>query len=178
MALFLLYLLSMMTKNIEENMSKDLLLIGWEEKIETAYRRMQAHGLRHLPVHNDAGEIVGMLSDRDVQRAMISQVDRDSSGTRSFETISFDPDSRVRDYMAWPVLAVDHESDLMHAVHMVLDHRVSALLVRDSGRAVGIVTTDDLLRVLAGYLAEGNGPRWNVRSILEKSANRFDAILV
>lgn len=159
-------------------MSLDLLMIGWDERIETAYHRMQSNRLRHLPVHNDSGEIIGMLSDRDVQRAMISQVEHNPSATLSVETIEFDPESRVRDYMGWPVIAVERDADLMEVVRTILSKRVSALLVREEGRAVGIVTTDDLLQVLAELLAEGNGPKWTLRSLLENSAERYDAVLV
>lgn len=166
-----------MIKKIEETMTPDLVTVGWDERIEMAYRRMQANRLRHLPVHNENGEVVGMLSDRDVQRAMVSQVDHDSSTALSAETISFDPNSRVRDYMAWPVLSVGKGSDLKAAVALMLGNRVSALLVRDHGRAVGIVTTDDLLKVLTELLTDGAPPRWTLRALVGGAANQGNLMI-
>src|SRR5687767_13929897 len=102
----------MTKKTAGENMSAKLVTINFNENIETAYLRMQKRRLRHLPVCDDTGEVVGMLSDRDVQRAMISEVKREWANSAASESIAFDPHSRVRDYMSWPIMTVERNSDL------------------------------------------------------------------
>lgn len=140
----------------ERQMSTDLVTIASDEKMETAYKRMKKYHLRHLPVVDHEGTIIGMLSDRDVQRSMISQITREKNGHKSHyftsETIEFDSNAIVRDYMSWPVFYMSHDSDLQLVEERMLAERISSVLVEDHGKTVGIITTDDLLKVLIDLL--------------------------
>lgn len=169
-----------MTKKLaRESMSTKLVTINFNENMDTAYRRMKKRQLRHLPVCDDSGEVVGMLSDRDVQRAMISEVTHESPGPASSESIAFDPAARVRDYMGWPVLTVEQNSDVRLVAERILQEKVSALLVKDGPATVGIVTTDDLMKVLIDLLGDPKTPaRWTLKGILDDAGHRFDGILV
>ncbi len=163
----------MTTKIAEESMSRSLITINWSEQLKTAYLRMQNHRLRHLPVVNDTGEIVGMLSDRDVQRAMISEIKHEARIPASSESIEFDPEARVRDYMGWPVLTVDQNTDLRLVAERMLHEKISSILVQKSGRTVGIITTDDMLKVLVDLLTNSNTPaRWTLHTLMEDADQR------
>lgn len=169
----------MTTKITRESMSPSLITINWNEQIATAYKRMQKHQLRHLPVMNDSGEVVGMLSDRDVQRAMISEIKHENGPVASLESIRFDPESRVKEYMGWPVLTVDRDADLRIVAERMLHEKVSSYLVQSNGTTVGIITTDDLLKALIDLLKEpGSSARWTLKDLLAEGAHRFDGILV
>lgn len=157
----------MTRKLVRENMSTHLITIGWDEKMETAYRRMQSSHIRHLPVTNHLGEIVGMLSDRDVQRSMVSQVEHPSGRYASDETLSFDEDSRVRDYMSWPAKSVEQNMDLRAVAERMVVEKVSSLLVCDGNRTVGIVTVEDMLQVLIDLLSSAPpSNRWTLNEVL------------
>jgi CBS domain-containing protein len=169
----------MTKKTAQDTMSARLVTINVNENMETAYRRMQRRHFRHLPVADDNGEIVGMLSDRDVQRAMISELRRELPTPVASETIRFDPEARVRDYMGWPVQSVDRGSDLRVVADRMLKERVSAFLVTDARIPIGIVTTDDLLKVLMDLLADPKTPaHWTLHSLIEETTHRFDGVLV
>lgn len=115
--------------------TRNLIVTGWKEPLELAYRDMKESRLRHLPVVDDAGFIIGIISDRDFQRAMQT------------DSMSFDADDEVRDYMSWPVRAIDESATVADAARVIIDEKISALLViRPNGDVVGIVTTEDLLR--------------------------------
>lgn len=176
MALFLLSKRIMKTK-AKESMTRDLITIGWMERMSTAYQRMKSQSLRHLPVLNETGEVVGMLSDRDVQRAMISEVSHGQVAGSS-ESIEFDPEARVRDYMGWPVLTVDPTQDVRAVAEQMLREKVSSFLVQDMGKAVGIITTDDLIRLLIRLLQEPQSPPWSLKDILESAEHRMDGLLL
>lgn len=159
-----------------ESMTAELITIDWNEGLKTAYERMKKHRIRHLPVRNDAGEIVGMLSDRDVQRAMISEVRHD--GTFSEEKLQFDPEARVRDYMGWPVLAIDQQTELALVAERMLSEKISAFLVQnEGGRTIGIITTDDLLKVLIHLLADPKASaRWTLRNLIDEGSFRLSSV--
>jgi DNA polymerase-3 subunit epsilon/CBS domain-containing protein len=56
----------------------------------------------------------------------------------------------VRHVMSSPVISAPPETKLREAVRLLLEKRVSSLVVLDAGEGVGIVTEHDLLRGLAG----------------------------
>ena len=101
---------------------------------------------------------VGMLTDRDIVVAVIAVPDVRPEGVR------------VADAMSKP-LAFAHEDDgVFEAVATMRERAVRRLpvLSRD-GRLVGIVTLEDLLRVLATELAElGEALRWSRKRELER----------
>ncbi len=51
-------------------MCRVITTINWNEPVEEAAERMMGRYVRHLPVVNDEGEIVGMVSARTVMNAL------------------------------------------------------------------------------------------------------------
>lgn len=169
----------MIKKTVKESMSKAPITIGWNEKMEFAYKRMKSIQVRHLPVTNDTGEIVGMLSDRDVQRSMISELERPMGRTMSDETIKFDDDAKVRDYMSWPVKSVEQNTDLRLVAERMIAEKVSSLLVVNGKSAVGIVTAEDLIQVLIEVLGDPRTPaQWTLDQVLERTFNQIETKMV
>jgi len=119
-----------------------------DDLAEAAGRLLDSH-VRHLPVVQD-GELVGMLSDRDVRRglARLARTDRflEAAGRPGI------PRARVADVMSTPCLSVTPETELHTLVHTLLEARISALPVLAGRELVGIVTATDLL---TRYAEEG-----------------------
>lgn len=97
-------------------------------------RRLQAERrLRHLPVLNEDGRLVGILSDRDLLRLGPS-----APADRLVETV-----------MSVDVLTATPEARLIDCARVMLRARVGCLpVVREDGVLVGILTRSDLLRAL------------------------------
>jgi acetoin utilization protein AcuB len=53
---------------------QQLVLVGPKETLEKTFAIMLKHNIRHLPVVNDQGEVVGMVSDRDIRLAADSPI--------------------------------------------------------------------------------------------------------
>lgn len=141
-----------MDLNLKKSMSKKLLVVKERASLADAFRIMVQNNVRHLPVTNVDGEVIGILSDRDLQRAMKSNVSGD--GLFRQETCEFNPENVVADYMSWPVKTLEASTTLKAATDKMLKEKVSCYLVTDAGRIEGIVTTDDLLKVLSALLEE------------------------
>jgi CBS domain-containing protein len=154
-------------RNTQATMSTELTTIHWREPISTAHRRMEAQAIRHLPVIDDTGEVVGILSNRDVLRAMRPEDNQPDPDTGLWRKPGvFDPQARVSDYMSWPVKSVDRRTDLKLVARRMLSEKVSSLIVRDGAHTVGLVTTDDLIKVLVEMLDEDRGPRrWSLEDL-------------
>lgn len=105
--------------------------------------RMHAEKIRHLPVLDDAGRLVGILSDRDVREAVPSRESL-SIGEMNYRVATLDADDAMRS----PVITA-HPDDLVDkAARTMLEHRISCLPVLDDDELVGILTTTDLLEAL------------------------------
>ncbi len=124
--------------SVKFKMSKNLITVKWNDPMGEAYALMEEYRIRHLPVLDAEGIVIGILSDRDVHHAMNPKRN------------GFIPDCQVADFMSWPAITVDENSTLKAVAEGMVDEKISALLVTSKGdRVVGIVTSEDLLRFLA-----------------------------
>lgn len=93
---------------------------------------MDLSSIRHLPVVDGDGCVIGVLSDRDMLRA---------TGRSRTSVV-------VGDLMSQDVLWVREDTRLCEASAVMLEHKVGALPVVDANeRLVGIITETDFLRI-------------------------------
>jgi CBS domain-containing protein len=104
-----------------------------------ALDRMYADNIRHLPVVDADGELVGMLSTRDVAAAAAVR--------------NLDPSrATVETAMATvPFTCADH-TPLLAVVERMEARRLGSVVVTRAGKPAGIFTTTDALRALRGQL--------------------------
>ena len=129
-------------------MTKKLITVKAETPMQKAYDVMKKNNIRHLPVVDMNGRLVGMISDRDLKLAThikkISEIETE---------LTFDPKDMVEDYMSWPVQTVDEKTPLDQVAQMMVEEKVSALIVNAPNHYMkGIITTDDLLLYLVEIL--------------------------
>jgi acetoin utilization protein AcuB len=108
-------------------------------RLSDALDRMYSDNIRHLPVVNDSGKLVGMLSTRDIAAVAAMR--------------SVDPDRvTVESAMATvPFTCADHSPLLAVVERMEASRFGSAVVTRDE-KPVGIFTTTDALRALRSQL--------------------------
>lgn len=155
-----------MSYQANDSMTRKVYTIGWDENLLTAYQMMKEHKIRHLPVVRHQGDVVGVLSDRDLQRAMQSDFGKDRM--KLIETAQFPQGALVRDYMNWPVLTVERNQDLKSVVKMMMIDKISSVIVTEKNELVGIITTQDLLKVLLEFLSNpGSSKKYGIESFFE-----------
>jgi CBS domain-containing protein len=110
---------------------------------------LRAGRIRHIPII-DEGQLVGILSDRDIQRcapSMLSRVSADEYNAIFENTLI----SRV---MTRDPQHVSPDTPL-HAVAATLrTHKLGCMLVVENGKVIGIITKDDMLAALVRLLDE------------------------
>jgi CBS domain-containing protein len=103
--------------------------------VRDAVETMLEAGIRHLPVVDEAGRLIGLVSHRDALRAL--DLSRATTGERD--------GMRVGDIMKSEVLPgmAAHQ-----AAAMMIESKIGALpVVGENGRVVGIITETDFLEV-------------------------------
>lgn len=141
-----------MRLKLKQTISENPIITRCDESLKTAYMRMKQAGIRHLPVMDDDGNLAGIISDRDFQRAMwrISLVDAHGLP----DGPAFKDNALVSEYMTWPVKTLSHINDLQTAVRMMIREKISAIVVTENEEVIGIITHEDLLRVLDSLLTK------------------------
>lgn len=141
-----------MQTNAIDGMSSHLITINENYSLDAAYSQMQKNQIRHLPVVDASNKIVGMLSDRDLLRAMRSNLN--SGDIFKVESLEFDQHAKVSDYMTWPVRFVNKNSSIKVVAERMIEEKISSFLVTDDKTVVGILTTEDCLKFLIKLLDE------------------------
>ena len=136
----------------QDVMTSRLYHVRPDDSLVSAWKLMREKKIRHLPVVDVDGEIVGILTDRDVQRAIHTETNE--KGEVRFTIERFKPGECIKHYMTSPVQYVTADTPLETVAFRLLEHKMSSLLVTDTIRSdsepevIGIVTTDDLLWAL------------------------------
>ena len=131
---------------VSARMSKDPVSVKPGDGIQDAISKMELGHFRHLPVTEDSGRLIGMLSDRDIRliRPSLAFVSNDDArlqlGSLSVEQAAvFDP------------VKVSPETTLKETAELMLRWHVGGLPVVDhKDKLVGIITYTDLLREFVG----------------------------
>ena len=127
----------MPNETAKNTMTRTLKTISWKESMEEAASLMDDYRIRHLPVTDESNKIIGILSDRDVNRAM------------NPKRPGFAPGTLVKDFMSWPVSSVEETRSLRDVAEGMVNDKISAVLVTGvNNKVVGIITSEDLLRYL------------------------------
>lgn len=109
---------------------------------------MYEHNVRHIPVTDGDGDLVGVVSQRDLLRnSLVEQ--SDVPGFLEDEILRR---LKVDELMTTDPESVDPESDIRRAADLMVENKYGCLPVVEGRRLVGILTESDFVRLMA----EGN----------------------
>ena len=117
--------------------------------LRDAARDMVRSGIGALPVVEADGMLVGMLSERELMRHMLSLASINGSIPRP-QSIVERARRTVRDVMTRQVLAVSPDQPLAEVASLMTNKDVDRVPVVEEGRLVGFLTRSDIVRKLIG----------------------------
>jgi len=129
---------------VNELMSRDVATVGVADSCQEAVARMVRRKIRHLPVVEPDGRLVGVVTDRDLRHHLFEPRVLKEIGAVSVDQIL--KRVPVKDVMSAPVVTVGPQDELETAAGTMLEDKVGSLPVVENGRVVGIITETDLLR--------------------------------
>jgi CBS domain-containing protein len=117
--------------------------------LREAARDMVRSGISALPVIEADGMLVGMLSERELMRHMLSLASINGSTPRPQSGVER-ARRTVRDVMTRQVLCVSPDQPLAEVASLMTNKDVDRVPVVEEGRLVGFLTRGDIVRKLIG----------------------------
>ncbi len=132
-------------QRVGQFMTTDLFTVQPEDVVDLAASLMDWRHIRHVPVEDNDGNLVGLVSHRSLLRLMGQGMLSDS-----------DEQVIVRDIMtkAPSLVTVTPETQTLDAIQTMRAHRVGCLPVVEGAQLVGIITEHDLMNVASRLLED------------------------
>lgn len=125
---------------IVDIMKRRVATIEMDDTLETVHEIFAAAPFHHLLVIEE-GELVGILSDKDLYKALSPYLGSGAENQRDRDTLQ----RRVHQVMTRQPVTVSPEVPVSQACELLLAQGISCLPVLENGQIVGIVTWRDLL---------------------------------
>lgn len=119
-----------------------------EMPVTEAQELMRENRIRHLPIADKAGSLVGLITQRSLLRALPSDV----SNFSRFEISYILSKIRVRDVMATDLITIDENTAIEEAARVMADEKIGCLPVMRGNDLVGIITDNDLFTTMVDLL--------------------------
>ena len=130
------------TMRVADLMTLDPVVIKADASIETAERLLHAYRISGLPVIDDDGRLVGVISRTDLL----------DDGTASLSTLLRGNGSglRVGELMTSPAVTVAMTATLAEAARLMRDERIHRIVAIDElGRPIGVLAATDYVNLVA-----------------------------
>ena len=121
-------------QTVGQFMSTDLFTVQPDDLIDLVASVMDWRHVRHVPVEDEAGHLVGLITHRSLLRML-------SNGVRTGGT--------VREIMVAEPITISPSTPSVEAIEIMRQNRIGCLPVVEGNQLVGIVTSYDFLEASA-----------------------------
>ena len=121
---------------IADYMTKHIMTVKPDTDALAAIKQLLSHKITCAPVLDESGKLVGMFSEKDCMKVVLSaSYNQGMSG-------------KVADFMSKQILSVNAESSIVDLAEKFQDTTLRSYPVFDDNSLVGIVSRTDVLRAL------------------------------
>ena len=136
---------------LQNLMSKRLVTVELDDTLETVKEIFDELKLHHVLVV-EARQLIGVVSDRDLWKALSPYIDSTVETARDVATLH----KRVHHVMSRKPLTLQADERVSAAIELMLVHRISCVPVVDGDNVpVGIVSWRDILKAVGQKLDTG-----------------------
>ena len=127
---------------VRDLMTEKVFTLKPKDDLAALYDLMDSRHVRHVPIVDSDGELVGLVTDRDLSRSALGAVEE--------LPLSVERDilrrRRIRDIMASEPDSIEPDAMLKEAAEILLENKVGCLPVVEGLHLVGILTEADFVR--------------------------------
>jgi acetoin utilization protein AcuB len=143
-----------LTMFVSRSMTHKVISVDPDAGIFTAQELMAANKIRHLPVTEPNGRLIGIVTDRDIRSALPYRFFKESPSEEEKKNVS---QLKIKDIMTRDAITISPTYTIQDALLMIQDARVGALpVVDEEGILKGIISVRDLLRAFINVLGIGD----------------------
>ncbi|MEW6128976.1 MAG: CBS domain-containing protein [Acidobacteriota bacterium] len=128
-------------RTLSQFMTTDLFTLRPDDLIDLAASVMDWRHIRHIPVEDNEGHLIGLVSHRDLLKMLYHRTTDKKS-----EPI------KVKEIMKSEPLTATPDTSIIEAMELMREHRVGCLPIVEDGQLVGIVTAYDFLTISADLI--------------------------
>ena len=132
-------------KSVRDLMSRPVKTLERNDMLSIADTIMRNERIRHLPVLDDAGRLVGIVSQRDLFFNALVRALGHGTGARD-RTLGAIP---VKEVMQEDVVTTTSETLIAEAAQMMVDRKIGCLPVVEGNAVVGILSESDIVSAVA-----------------------------
>lgn len=127
---------------VKDRMTTNVITASLKTDVEEAYELMKKHSIRRLPVVDEEGALLGIVTDRDTRQMLIPW----KSSKEEREFYYFASEVTVGEIMTSDVITVRTNTDVAEVARLIYNHKIGGLpVVDDEKKVVGIITEMDIL---------------------------------
>jgi len=127
---------------VRELMTGGLITVRPDTSVQDARDLLTRERVRHLPVIDAEGALVGIVTDRDIRLNVPSP----ATSLSVQEIGHLFAKLTVGQIMIRSVITVGPDRHARAAAQLMLDHRIGAVPIVEDGRLIGILTETDIVR--------------------------------
>ena len=134
------------TLTARDIMTAPVTTLSLTASLAQAWELVKQKRFRHIPIQSRKGELVGILSDRDLSRGTVDLALVGIKGSAHLEQVT------IESCVSHPVLVAAPEATLLAVARVLLEERIGAIPVVSSEKELlGIITRSDILRVIVSH---------------------------
>jgi acetoin utilization protein AcuB len=144
---------------VSDRMSHPVITVSPKMPMQEAHKMMRDENVRRLPVVDERGKLVGIVSESDFLHAAPSDVSSLSVWEMNYMLSKI----TVEKIMTRDVITTQADTPIEEAARSMVDNKIGGLPVLKGGELVGIITETDLFKVFLEMLgARESGVRISV----------------
>jgi len=130
------------TMRVKNLMTPSPIVANLETNYNEALRLMKKNNINHLPIVDNKGRPIGLVTTGGMLRATPSPV----TTLNVYEIATMLDNVTMGSIMVSPVLAVDESCSITNAANFMLKNRIDSLLITREDTLVGIITAADIFK--------------------------------
>jgi len=138
---------------VSRSMTRKVITVGPQVNIFEAQELMAQNQIRHLPVVDESGRLLGIVTDRDIRSALPYKFFKKPPGKEEKKNFA---QLKINEIMTRKPITISPSHTIQDALLIIQDSKVGALPVVDEDRKLkGIISVRDLLRAFTNVLGIG-----------------------
>ncbi len=133
------------TRETRDLMTRPVKTLGRNDRLSMADEVMRTERIRHLPVLDDTGRVVGVVSQRDLFLNALVRALGFGSATRDKTLATL----LVKDVMSDGAVTTTPDTPIADAARLMVERKIGCLPVVEGDELIGILSESDIVSAVA-----------------------------